>query len=315
MRGFRLSSHLRHWVQTKDVVLTYTYKRVGSLEIKADVHRNASAQGAANRPALMWIHGGGLIDGGRAEQLPFAEAMSAENILVVSVDYRLAPETLLPGVIEDVEDAYRWICWQGPRLFGTDPKRVAIAGSSAGGYLTLAMGYRAHARPAALVSLWGYCDLIGPWLSEPSPHPRHQMIKATREDALRQVSGPPIANGADRTGNTAAFYQFCRQQGFWPKAVSGWDPHREPDRFFPYMPVMNVTPDYPPTLLIHGEKDTDVPHEESVMMADELEKKGVEHELISVPGGEHGLIDVDPKVVESVNRRAFEFLRDHLEKP
>jgi acetyl esterase/lipase len=294
-------------------VETYTYKRVGSLEIKANVHRNAAAEGATNRPALMWIHSGGLIDGGRAEQLPFADAMSAANILVVSVDYRLAPETPLPGVIEDVEDAYRWICRQGPRLFGADPKRVAIAGSSAGGYLTLVIGYRAHARPAALVSLWGFSDLIGPWISEPSSHPRHLIIKATREDALLQVSGPPIANGSDRKGSTTAFYQYCRQHGFWPKAVSGCDPHSEPDSFYPYTPVINVTPDYPPTLLIHGEKDTDVPHEQSVMMAEELKKKGVEHELISVPGGEHGLTDVDPEVLESINRRAVDFLRCHLE--
>jgi dipeptidyl aminopeptidase/acylaminoacyl peptidase len=49
------------------------------------------------------------------------------------------------------------------------------------------------------------------------------------------------------------------------------------------------------------------------MMAEELKKKGVEHELISVPGGEHGLTDVDPEVLESINRRAVDFLRCHLE--
>jgi len=43
----------------QDIVARYTYRIVFNLEIEADVHRNSVAQGAANRPALMWIHGGG----------------------------------------------------------------------------------------------------------------------------------------------------------------------------------------------------------------------------------------------------------------
>jgi len=292
---------------------TYTYKKVGDLDIKADVLRNAD-RGVANRPVLMWIHGGALMMGGRASKPPFAQAMLDASCLVVSIDYRLAPETQLPGIIEDVQDAYRWIREQGPRLFGADPGRIAIAGGSAGGYLALAMGFSVRPRPVALVSLWGYGDLVGPWYSEPSTNPRHMSIKTTREEAFRQVSGPPISNEADRKGSGAMFYQFCRQQGLWPMAVSGWDPHREPERFYAFMPVKNVTPDYPPTLLVHGESDTDVPHEQSAMMAAELKRNGVEHEFISVPGGEHGLAGADPRAIEAIYRRAFEFLRGKFEK-
>lgn len=294
-------------------VATYTYKRVGDLEIRADVH-GAPAPGEARRPALLWIHGGALIMGGRATPLPFAEAMSAAHYLVVSIDYRLAPETRLPGIVEDVEDAYRWIREQGPGLFGADPDRIAIAGGSAGGYLALTMGFRAHPRPVAVVSFWGYGDLVGPWLSEPSSNPRHLTIRTTREKAFLQVSGPPIANDADRRGSGAMFYQYCRQQGLWPWAVSGWDPRREPEKFHPYMALRNVTPDFPPTLLIHGERDTDVPHEQSVMMAAELRRNGVEHAFISVPGAEHGLAGADPRDVASAYQSAFAFLREHFEK-
>jgi hypothetical protein len=50
------------------------------------------------------------------------------------------------------------------------------------------------------------------------------------------------------------------------------------------MPVNNVTREYPPTLLIHGTEDTDVPCEQSVMMADEFKKYGIDHELIMIAG-------------------------------
>ena len=50
---------------------------------------------------------------------------------------------------------------------------VAVSGGSAGGYLTLVTGYRVKPWPKALVAFWGYGDLVGPWYSEPSPHPRH----------------------------------------------------------------------------------------------------------------------------------------------
>src|SRR4029078_6905905 len=166
-----------------------------------------------------------------------------------------------------------------------------------------------------LVSLWGSGDLVGPWYSEPSPHARHQSIKMSREEAYQQVAGAAISHSRERKGNGGAFYQFCRQQGLWPKAVSGWDPHTEADKFAPFMPVKNDSADYPPTLLIPRDKDTDVPHEQSELMAAELKKNKVEHELITVPGGEHGLAGVDPQEVQATYRTAGEFLRKHLGSP
>ena len=189
------------------------------------------------------------------------------------------PETKLPAIIEDVEDAFRWVRQQGPALFGADPGRLAVLGGSAGGYLTLTTGYRVQPRPNALVSFWGYGDLIGDWYSSPSPHERHRRTVMTRAEALAQVDGPPIANAADRAGDGGAFYQHCRQHGIWPREVSGWDPRREAERFTPYMPVKNVSAEYPPTLLIHGTEDTDVPYEQSQMMAEQFREHGVEHEL------------------------------------
>jgi acetyl esterase/lipase len=291
-------------------VLTYTYKRVGDLEIKADVHR---ADDETLRPVVVWIHGGALIMGGRGSIDARVKKMFLEaGYAIVSIDYHLAPETRLPAILEDVEDAFRWIREKGPGLFHIDSSKIAVLGGSAGGYLTLAAGHRVQPRPTVLVAFWGYGDLIGDWYSTPSPHPRHQSPKMTEDQARQQVSGPPIANARDRTGNGGAFYQFCRQRGIWPQEVSGWNPHTEADKYYPYMPVKNVTSQYPPTLLIHGTKDTDVPYEQSVLMADQFRKFGVDHALVTIPGGEHGLAGGDPKEIDQAYQQAFRFVHQRM---
>ena len=290
---------------------TYIYKRVGSLEIKADVYRSSQD---TRRPVVVWIHGGALINGHR-EGISgrLRDAFLKRNDIVVSIDYRLAPETQLPAIIRDVEDAFHWIRTQGPELFGADPDRIAVVGGSAGGYLTLTSGFRVKPRPTVLVALWGYGDLVGDWYSTPSPHPRHQRLKMSREMSWQQVSGPPISDSRQRPGNGGAFYQFCRRHGEWPHAVSGWDPQKQRDRFLAYMPVANVTPEYPPTLLIHGQQDTDVPHEQSVMMAAEFRRHKVPHKLISIPQAEHGLSGGATARIDRAYQEAIQFIQQRLE--
>ncbi|HEX5102280.1 MAG TPA: alpha/beta hydrolase [Pirellulaceae bacterium] len=293
--------------------ITPTFKKAGDLEIKADVYQPANAARDGKRPVVVWIHGGALINGHR-ESVPkwLLEGSLAQGWNVVSIDYRLAPETQLPEIVADLDDAFRWVREKGPELFAADPERVAAIGGSAGGYMTLTAGFRAKPKPVALVSLWGYGDLVGPWYSEPSPHPRHRTSQFSREEAYKQVSGPPISDSRDRQGDGGAFYQYCRQTGTWPKAVSGWDPHKEPEKFHPYMALKNVTADYPPTLLIHGDQDTDVPYEQSTLMAAELKKHGVEHQLITLKGAEHGLAGGGKAEIDAAYAAAIEFLKKHL---
>ncbi len=287
---------------------SHVYKRVGPLSIRADSYR---FHDRARQPVVAWIHGGALMLGHR-ESVPrwLMDAARENGWVLVSLDYRLAPETKLPEIISDIEDAFRWIRTSGPEQFQADPARVAVAGGSAGGYLTLVSGYRIEPRPVALVSLWGYGDLIGPWYSQPSPHHKSNMTAAEAEE---QTTGMPVSDDRDRQqAGSGQFYQYCRQHGIWPKTISGWDPHSEADKFTPYMPLKNVTSSYPPTLLIHGNKDTDVPYEQSVLMAAELKKHGVEHQLITISGAEHGLADGDPQKVREAYGAAVEFLKKHL---
>ena len=297
-------------ISPKYVRNTVTYKASGPLEIKADVLR---PDDESPRAVLVWIHGGALINGHR-ESIPgrLVRAAQERGLALVSLDYRLAPETKLPEIIADVEDAFRWIRGDGARVFHLDPERIAVAGGSAGGYLTLVTGYRVQPPPRVLIAFWGYGDLIGEWYSRPSPHPRHNRVPVTRTTALRQVGGSPISDSRHRNGNGGLFYLYCRQKGLWPQEVTGWDPHLQQGRFVPFMPVRNVTADYPPTCLIHGTEDTDVPHEQSMMMAKQFERLGVEHILELIPDAEHGLAGGDHVAIEAAYSRAWEFLDKSL---
>ncbi|MEE2989778.1 MAG: alpha/beta hydrolase [Planctomycetota bacterium] len=304
------SSVVRSW-GAEVIRTTYTYKTVGDLPIKLDVHRPA---GDETVPLIVWIHGGALINGHREGVSGRVLKMALEaGYAVASIDYRLAPETQLPDIIEDVEDAFDWLHKNSLEQFGASSDRIAVAGGSAGGYLTLATGYRVRPRPTVLVSFWGYGDLVGSWYSTPSPHPRHHQSTMTEVEARKQVAGPPISDSRQRQGNGGAFYQFCRQTGRWPLEVSGWDPMQQARKFYPFMPVKNVNRHYPPTMLIHGTNDTDVPYEQSEWMARQFERHGVEFKFASIAGGEHGLGGGNPAAIDRAYLDAMAFIKSKMQ--
>lgn len=288
---------------------TYIYKTVGDCPIKADVHQLATTTPPST--ALVFIHGGALINGSRAGIRIWELAhYLAAGYTVISIDYRLAPETKLPGIIEDLQDALRWVRETGPTLFGIDPARIAVVGHSAGGYLTLMAGCSVTPRPCALVSYYGYGDLVGDWYAKSDPF-YCQYPLVTEEESGRFVQGPVIAEPYPGRGKEK-FYLYCRQQGLWLQEVGGRDPVADPVFFVPYCPIQNVTADYPPTLLLHGDRDTDVPYEQSVIMAEALTRGGIEHDLITIPEGGHGFDDNkdDPQVVAAF-ARVVSFLDRH----
>ena len=95
----------------------------------------------------------------------------------------------------------------------------------------------------------------------------------------------------------------------------GHDPDKEPAIFDPFCPLRNVTRDYPAALLLHGDKDTDVPYGQSALMAGELERHGVQHELISLPGRGHGFDYTmwDPEISATFDR-VLKFLQRELKQ-
>ena len=282
---------------------TYTYKTCDpdGMELKADVH---SPPGDSVRPVVIFIHGGALMMGDR-KLTPRAgsllETLLNAGYVVVSIDYRLAPNVKLPAIIEDVRDACAWVRKSGPKLFQIDPDQIFVMGQSAGGYLTQMTGFCLKFRPRALVSFWGYGDISSGWYSRPDPFYCQQPM-VTKEEADKPSSGK--------------LYLYCRQQGLWPKVVSGHDPDTEPRAFDPFCPVHNVTRKYPPTMLIHGTKDTDVPYALSVQMDEELTAKKVPHEFITIQDGIHGFRRrVDTEIEAQTYRQMLEFLEKYRKHP
>ncbi len=291
---------------------TFTYRQVGDLEIRLDVHRRDDDR---LRPVAVWIHGGALINGGRQGIGRAGKMLVDAGYCVVSIDYRLAPETKAPEIHDDGVEAFRWIHENAREKFHGDPSKIAVLGGSAGGHLALTTGFRVEPRPACLVSFWGYGDLVGPWLSRPSPHPRHHSARLSGEAMAALENGPPVANAADRQADGGAYYQTCRALGLWPLKVTGFDPGSEPEKFIPLMAARNVTPQYPPTLMIHGTIDTDVPFEQSEIMAREFEKHGVDHELVRIENGEHGLQGGDPDAIEAAYAKVLPFIARFVPPP
>ena len=102
----------------------------GAPDVRIRVYRNP---GAREAPLLVNIHGGGFFAGGlgRDDHRCAAFALGVP-CTVVSVQYRLAPETVYPGQLEDCLAAVRWAHENGAEI-GIDPSRIALLGSSAGG--------------------------------------------------------------------------------------------------------------------------------------------------------------------------------------
>ncbi len=98
-----------------------------------------SADKTKGRPGVLYIHGGGYILG-TPETTDFACYRMVKEIgcVVVSVDYRLAPETPYPGPLEDCYASLEWFAGNAEEL-GVDESRIAVAGGSAGGGLTAAL--------------------------------------------------------------------------------------------------------------------------------------------------------------------------------
>lgn len=147
-----------------DVDVTVVYLPVRDGVARARVYRPQAAAPEASLPVILYVHGGGFTVGSSDDTDYLTRRLARENgALVVSADYRLAPEYPFPTPLDDVVDVYRFLTTDAARL-GGDPSRIAVAGDSAGSNYAAVIPLVARERglpmPSAVVMLGAFVDFV-----------------------------------------------------------------------------------------------------------------------------------------------------------
>jgi len=289
---------------------TFTYKSVNDCDINLDLYVN---EFHSNTPTVIWIHGGALIFDDRRD-LPrkYMKPLLEAGFAFVSIDYRLAPETKLPNIVQDVIDAIEWVRNEGPSIYGADARNTFLFGRSAGGYLALLAGQMATPPVNAVTSFYGYGDISGEWYTKPSEF-YLSFPEVKKEVALESV-GIEQTSTDHSEGVRNNFYIYCRQNGTWPNEISGFTGPKYDEQLRAYCPIYNFNSESPPTLLAHGTNDTDVPYDQSVLIKKALDMPGVFAELITLPNAGHGFVGASAEDLSGLVEKPLEFFNKYLRK-
>jgi acetyl esterase/lipase len=239
-------------------VANIVYTQANGWEGKLDVYAQRTP---APAPTVIFIHGGGWVRGTKEASVLTVLPYIAMGYSVVNVEYRLGNVSLAPAAVEDCRCALRWVI-EHAKEYNIDTARLVIAGASAGGHLALTTGMLPTSagfdrscqtglepRVAAIVNFFGITDL---------------------PDLL---DGPNKKPFPENWPYTVQWFGNQPNRGELAKAAS---------------PITHVRPGVPPTISIHGDADPTVPYAHSVRLQEALQKAGVAHELVTVPGGGHG---------------------------
>lgn len=216
----------------------------------------------AARPLCLFLHGGGWVAGGPSHYDSFCGALSrAAEAIVVSVDYRLAPEHPFPAALDDSFAALEWAS-ENAETLGTHPDRIGVVGISAGGNLAAAVAIRAR-------------DRRGPQL------------------CLQALVYPVLDSAMDSESHRSrgAGYVTTHQQlrWFWSQYV-----RVEEDRKNPEVSPLEV-PDatrLPPALIAAAGYDP--LHDEAIEYAARLDAAGVSCAVCDFPTQIHGFASLFP---------------------
>jgi len=140
----------------------------GSPDVSVFVINTAATD--RQRPAILHIHGGGFVAAAALEFIPNLQRVARElDCVVVTVDYRLAPETPFPGSLEDNYAALKWLHGSASSL-AVDPSRIAVMGESAGGGHAAMLAIAARDRGEVPIA---FQLLIYPMLDDRTGSSRH----------------------------------------------------------------------------------------------------------------------------------------------
>lgn len=226
-----------------------TYCTVDGVDLKMDVYYPQSTDELL--PVAMYVHGGGFTGGDKqaGSGKPFIQPLVNSGYLVVSVNYRLAPQYPFPAPIEDVKCAIRSLRANAGK-YNLDVNRIGVFGSSAGGQLVSLLGTMDAS--AGMEGNGGYLE------------------QSSRVHAVVSMAGP-----SDLTLICSLLSEeykvFCQ----------------DTEALLAYSPLSYVSPDDPPFLLLHGELDTIVSPIHSELLLDKLTDAGVPVRLTMVQNAAH----------------------------
>lgn len=147
----------------REVAMTLRSVALPGRDLPARLYRPASAPEGAPLPLIIYFHGGGFVVGDpEAYDQQSRWIADRLGVAVLTVDYRLAPEHPFPAAVDDARDVFAAVAAQ-PVAWSADPARIALAGDSAGGCLTLVTALAACERPdgpqpVACLSLYPVTD-------------------------------------------------------------------------------------------------------------------------------------------------------------
>jgi len=264
-------------------------------------------------PTLVYIHGGGWMEGSR-RYCP-GETFAEHGYAVASVDYRLAsmhahcePYNFFPAQIHDIKAAVRWLRLNASE-YGLDPERFAAIGDSAGGHLSSLLGVshgvealqgelNAGASDAvqAVVDWYGPLDVL------------HQPPEVTFDDDPCQASFTDLRKRyVDQ--DLGHFYWAYAWGVFLGGSLKKEDVLERARRA---SPLTYVSSSAPPFLILHGAEDEMIPTSQSQLLADALRDAGVEviFKVLEGKGHSYGVPGVE--VLPSFLEPTLEFLDRHF---
>lgn len=267
-----------------------SYARAAGQELKLDLYLPGGIAKDKPRALFVLIHGGGWKSGQREDYRPHAVRVAAAGYPVASLSYRLSGTAKFPAQIRDVNAALQFLADQGAK-YGIDPQRIVVMGGSAGGHLAM---------------LAAYADM--PEFA-PEADPNLQILRP----ADTKKTAYEIAAVFNFYGPSDLTTSFAVSQSVVP-ALMGGTFEQMSDTYRAASPMSHLSPDDPPTLLVHGTLDDIVPVQQSDKLAEGLFWVRVPVRYERLFGWPHTM-DLSEPVFEYLSRVILEELRDAVGPP